>query len=275
MHWAKALDCYTAWLAAGGASAGTIRLRVRYLRRLAQATDNSPWQLTLDHLTAFLAHPGWQPETRKSARASVVGFYGWAHLTGRIDHNPSALLPKVRVPAGQPRPAPDDVLDQAFLTADADVRLMLMLCCYAGLRRAEVAGAHSDDVSEECLRVKGKGGRVRSIWLHPLIRDELQGRPRGYLFPAQVGGFTNWRPDYTRHLSPDRVGRLIRAHLDGPWTCHTLRHRFATRGFSVERDVFTLQSLLGHSKPETTARYVLPPADAQRLAVLAAGPACA
>lgn len=37
---------------------------------------------------------------------------------------------------------------------------------------------------------------------------------------------------------------------------HALRHRFATRVYNVDRDVFAVQILLGHSSPATTQRYV-------------------
>lgn len=50
---------------------------------------------------------------------------------------------------------------------------------------------------------------------------------------------------------------------------HQLRHRFATRAYSVDRDVFTVQELLGHASPATTRRYVLVPRSALRATVKA------
>jgi integrase/recombinase XerC len=47
----------------------------------------------------------------------------------------------------------------------------------------------------------------------------------------------------------------------------TLRHRFATVCYAGERDLLAVQTLLGHSKPETTRQYVLIPDKSLRAAV--------
>ncbi|MDQ2740537.1 MAG: site-specific integrase, partial [Actinomycetota bacterium] len=57
------------------------------------------------------------------------------------------------------------------------------------------------------------------------------------------------------------------------WTMHSLRHRFASRAYAVDRDVLTVQDLLGHASPATTQRYVQLPDDAKRRLIEAvAGP---
>lgn len=282
LTWAGPLDDWCAWLAAAGRSPRTVDLRRRYLARLATC-HGDPWQVSVDDLTRFVGRPGWSPETRKSARASVVGFYRWAQLAGHLACSPAAALAPVSVPRGAPRPAPTDVLFRAVLrSTDRDV-LVIMLAALAGLRRAEVAAVHARDLVDGHLRVVGKGGRVRVVPLHPdldaAIRRELALRVRGrhgtgwryrrhlaadgYLFPGLAGG----------HIGPDAVGRVLSRRLGGGWTGHTLRHRFASRAYAHERDLRAVQELLGHSKPETTARYTAVPTGALQAAVLAVGAA--
>jgi site-specific recombinase XerD len=57
--------------------------------------------------------------------------------------------------------------------------------------------------------------------------------------------------------------------LPHPYTCHSLRHRFATQVYRSTHDLRAVQELLGHSKPETSARYTLIDEDRLTAAVLA------
>lgn len=65
---------------------------------------------------------------------------------------------------------------------------------------------------------------------------------------------------------------LSRALPEG-WTGHTLRHRMASVSYAATRDLLAVGAVLGHSRPETTQRYVRMPDDALRAAVSAASAA--
>lgn len=250
MSWHLSIEEYLTWLAAAGTAASTIKLRRSYLHRLRRAyPDLRPGEVTTDDLAAWLAKPEWSAETRKSARASLRSFYRWAVTTERLDRSPAAALPAVRVPAGRPRPAPDEALRVALGLAPERERLMLMLAAYGGLRCAEIARVHTRDITGGSLRVTGKGGKVRDVPLHPLLAAVLETVVPGWVFPGQANG----------HLSPQRVSDLLSSLLGPGWTGHTLRHRFASLAYAVNTDIRAVQDLLGHSKPETTARYTAVP----------------
>ena len=72
-------------------------------------------------------------------------------------------------------------------------------------------------------------------------------------------------------IHPDQIGKALSRMLGPGWTAHTLRHRFASRAYAVDRDLRSVQELLGHSKPETTMRYTAIPDGALRAAVMGAG----
>ena len=176
----------------------------------------------------------------------------WALATG-VD---SQWLETGEVPT--PRPCPEIAYREALARAGDRERVILRLAAEAGLRRAEVARVHSDDLIEDLegwsLIVHGKGGRQRVVPLTDSLAAAVRSRGQGWAFPGGMDG----------HLSPRWVGKVVTRLLSGEATMHQLRHRFATRAYSVDRDVFTVQELLGHASPATTRRYVMVPRSALR-----------
>ena len=264
-EWSGELTAYMSWLRAGGKSENSIKLRSYQLRRYARTSKAKPYEATTETLTEYIGSHQWGLDTKRSHRAGLVSFYTWAHSSGRIDHNPAALLPTVRTPAGKARPAPEIALQEALQRADDRVGLILSLAAYAGLRCDEIAKVHTRDVQPDLvgysLRVVGKGAKIRVVPLSDHLAITLRAQPEGYLFPGQING----------HLSSAYVSKLASRVLPGRWTAHTLRHRFASRAFALGgRDIRAVQELLGHSSVATTQIYTAVPDGALRTAVVAA-----
>lgn len=261
--WAAAIDDFCDALRAGGAPASTISTRRSHVSRVARCLGGSPFEVEGDQLVSWCGRQDWAVETRRGVRGSMLAFYRWAVAAGRTDANPAEALPRVRPATPSPRPAAEIAYREALSRADERGRLMLRLAAEAGLRRAEVAQAHSRDLVQDLegwsLVVHGKGGRQRVIPLTDSLAAAIRARGRGYLFPGRDNG----------HLSPRWVGKIVTTLLPGDTTMHQLRHRFATRAYSVDRDVFTVQELLGHASPATTRRYVMVPSSALRATVAA------
>lgn len=218
----------------------------------------------MDDLVDYLGGQGWSRETMRSHRAALRGFYGWARVTGRLPASPADLLPPITAKPGVPRPAPVAVVRVSLDHTDFRVRLMMHLAARAGLRRGEIARVHSSDLVEDLvgwsLIVRGKGARERVVPLPDDLAFLVRRRAAetaGWLFPGADAG----------HLSPARVGELVSAALPGAWTCHSLRHYFATRTWQHTRDLLVVQRLLGHAKPETTQSYIALGADVLRAGV--------
>lgn len=278
--WVEPVESFETWCRSAGRSAQTISTRRSHLRHFSQQVAD-PWAVTSDQLTAYLANADWRPETRRSNRASLRVFYRWAEETGRIPRSPAEKLPSVLTPHTLPRPVPDDVIAQALWAADDRTRLAIMLAAYAGLRRTEIARLHTSEIAADHLMIVGKGGKHRRVPLHPdlaeALRVEVGRRERGehgtgwrgrfvsvpgYLFPSD---------HYPEPMTAAHLGGLISDALPGTWTAHTLRHRFATRAYAAQRDLRAVQELLGHTKPETTARYAAVPDGALTAAVAGVG----
>lgn len=248
--WQEAIGGYLTNQRAGGAPKTTINSRRQHLQNLARGIGAGPYELTGEALVEWTGTREWEPETRRGRRTTFRSFYAWAVVSGRMSDNPALLLPKVKPVIGAARPTPDRVYKEAVMRAKPRQRLWLRLAGELGLRRGEVAAIHSDDVQEDLLGysllVHGKGNRERVVPLTPGIARDLLALPAGYAFPGERDG----------HLSPEWIGKQAAKLLEGKWTMHTLRHRFAARTYEIDNDLFGVQELLGHASPATTRRYV-------------------
>lgn len=257
--WTVTLAGYFSAMQAANRSPGTIRLHRHYLAGL-RAVHPDPFAVTLTDLTAMMASPRWAGDAKKSARTVYRGFYRWCHGTGLIESDPAVVLPVVSVPTGVPRPTPEIVAKRVMRDPDARIRFMAMLAGYAALRASEIAVVHSGDYNDGLLRVHGKGRKVRSV---PIVQADLRielERLDGWAFPGGVDG----------HLAPGTVSRYLSDALPDGWTGHTLRHRAATRAYAGTLDLLAVGQMLGHSRPETTQRYVAVSNDALLAAAAAA-----
>jgi integrase len=257
--WERAIVAFLAAQRVSGKAPATVQLRRDQLTLLARHATVGPWEVTTGDLVDWLSVQEWSQERRRSVRTTLRIFYRWALASGWLSHNenPADGLDPVRATRPNPRPTPDLTYRRALMAADPRTRLMLRLAAEVGMRRAEVAQIHTRDLEADLggwsLVVHGKGGRIRVVPLPASLALELCKVPTGYVFPGQDDG----------HLSPRWVGTLIRQILE-THGMHSLRHRFATLAYQTDRDVFTLQGVLGHASPETTRRYVQVPSDAAR-----------
>lgn len=248
--WRAWHDAWRVELRAAGYPETTIGLRLHHIGTLAhQLRCPDPGLVTGEQLVEWFATRQVEVETRRSYCSSVQAFYAWAVRTGRCEHDPAARLPRPRPAAPNPHPASDRAYDGALAAAAPREALMLRLAAELGLRRGEVCKVHSRDLLADddgwSLVVHGKGSRDRVLPLTGSIAAALRALPAGWAFPGPTG-----------HLGADYVGKRIAELLPAGVSMHALRHRFATRAYDLEHDVFTVQQLLGHSSPNTTRRYV-------------------
>jgi len=247
-----------------------IRALARFLkpRSLLDATG--------DDLEAFIDSrrgvDGGRLSTR--SRAAYVShfhaFYKWCLLEELLERDPTLRVVRPRVRRTLPRPMADHDLARALAEAPPQMRAILSLAAYGGLRCQELAGLDAEDVLEHkgLLRVcEGKGGHERMVPLHPEALAALHCMPvpkSGRLFTRpRGGGFT-----------PPTMSLAIRdyfAEVGIGATPHQLRHWFGTSIYEATHDLRVTQELLGHQSPTTTQIYcAFSPVDA-RAAVLAVG----
>jgi site-specific recombinase XerD len=187
--------------------------------------------------------------------AHLHAFYEWALNEGHVHEDPTRAIVRPKQRRVLPRPIADDDLELAIRTAPAQMRAMLTLAAFAGLRVQEIAGLDRDDIIEakSLIRVRhGKGQKERIVPLHPDVLAALR------CLPMPKSGAIFVRPRGGRHLPYTvgiAVGRYLHEHgIDA--TAHQLRHWFATEVYAHSHDIRVTQELLGHSDPSTTAGYI-------------------
>ena len=239
---------YVSWLRAGGLSEGTVHLRVHHLTRFSRHYDLAT--ATTEDVIGWLENPGWKAATRMSARSSLRSYYKWALEADVLTVDPTAKTRSVKAPPRAIKEAPEDALMVALASVGERDRLAIMLAAYAGLRRAEIANLHADDIGERMLTITGKGNRTRRV----PIREQLAGPLRaardrgGYVFRGADG----WSP-----VTADAMGRRIARALPDKWSAHSLRHYYAGHVYRASHDIRSVQKLLGHSSIATTEIYTM------------------
>jgi site-specific recombinase XerD len=134
-----------------------------------------------------------------------------------------------------------------------------------GLRSAEVRGLLLADVDmgRRRLRVVGKGGKERHVPVDAAFFTELAAflrleRPPGLATPQCFVVLRG--PTTGARISEAGLRSLFRRHreLSGSIRVrpHRLRHTYGTELASAGMDLLALRALMGHTSPETTARYV-------------------
>jgi len=249
--WVPILKAFRTFLRMSGKPETTVKIRMVQIRRFARDHWSlDPFDVTLDDLVEWLGSKRWKTETRRSHRSALRTFYGWAVATERMEVDPSVHLPIVKPGQIRPNPAGDEDYRRALDQAQPRERLALQLGAELGLRCGEIVKVHSRDLCDtpgaETLVVHGKGDKDRILPIPRFIAVQLSGLPEGYAFPGNIEG----------HLSTATLGKAVSALLPEGFASHSLRHRFATRMYDHDRDVFSVQQLLGHASPETTRRYV-------------------
>jgi site-specific recombinase XerD len=211
---------------------------------------------TTDDIEKYLDSRHVQAKTRYVNLSHFHAFYRWAVREGLIDVDPTERIDRPQLPSYVPRPIGDADLVYALSVAPADVRAMLTLACFAGLRCGEIAGLQRTDILDRhrpamLVVTAPKGHRQRTVPLHADVWRALEayGLPRrGSIFRNRDG----------RQLSPWQISHTVSQYLRGigvDATCHQGRHWFGSTLYANTKDIRLVQEMLGHTDPKTTAVY--------------------
>jgi site-specific recombinase XerD len=277
-----------------GKSPRTVEFYSENLKRFLWYAHRQEWpddirMLTEWHIRAFLGYVAnetnrWGLEGNGSETAqhkvthttvhhySVVlaNFFGWVVREGFLPASPTAKI-KVAKPKNKViKPYTNDEIINMLAVCDNDYehnakflgsrnKAIVLVLLDAGVRLSELTGMTLEDIntSNGNIRVMGKGGKERVVRIGKVAQKSLwrylMNRPRNdveYLWLTEEG----------KPLSPVAVQCMVkrlklRAGVGGTGNVHRFRHTFALNFLRVDKNVFNLQYLLGHSELEMVRRY--------------------
>ncbi len=232
-----------------GLSPKTLEQRRWALQRLI--TSCPDWPTDDAELLPVLSDTDLAFESRRDLEKCLKTFFRWASKRYQVTNPALDLAPLPYQKQLRRVLTPQEVtqlIDAAHTRRDRALVLVLMDC---GLRLGEVSALKRNDLRDGWLVVNGKTG-ARQVPVSSGVAAELDTIAIGPYF---------WHRDGAA-LSFDGVKTVYRrlfhrAGIIGPKLgAQTLRHTFATIYLRAGGGVRQLQSILGHSKLETTMIYV-------------------
>lgn len=193
----------------------------------------------------------------------VRAFLSWLYVNDYIDF---CLTEKFKLPKAQSKikdiltPAEIDILFKAF---DETTFLGIRNSCIvsfmlgSGCRCCEIVSLKSDSVhiEEGYALVLGKGNKQRNVPIGDIAKDKLRLymslRPDSEYFFVQENGApitSDTLKDLFRKLKIKTGISRLHAHL--------LRHTFATMYLNNGGNIYTLQTILGHTSLEMVKKYL-------------------
>lgn len=143
-------------------------------------------------------------------------------------------------------------------------RAILELLVASGLRISELVNLKrsSLNITRGEFSIRGKGGKVRLVFLNQSAREALQAYLKSRTDTAEALFLASRQPKNAppQPINARSIQRLLRrqallAGVTKPVTPHTLRHSFATNLLRNGADLRSVQALLGHSSVTTTQLY--------------------
>ncbi len=223
-----------------------------------------------EHLVSYLTYRstlGLAPATLLRELISIKLFFRFLKREGRLQRDIAKQLEGPKLWQLIPEVLSVREVEKLLQMPDRETKIgardlaILELLYGTGLRVSEACNIKLYDVSDESIRVMGKGGKERVV---PIGRAAIEAIDHYLLTARSVNDDERKSPLFIsqRGKPLDRivVWRMIKkyaklAGISKSISPHTLRHSFATHLLDNGADVRIIQEMLGHASISSTDRY--------------------
>ena len=204
--------------------------------------------------------------TRARKVSSLRGFYKYyCDKLQLIADNPTKSLDMPKTPKALPK----------YLTLRESLQLLesvegkykerdyciLTLFLNCGMRVSELVGINLQDISDDRLRLLGKGNKERMIYLNQACLNAIEAYLPHRITPKAGHRNALFISQFGQRINVQTVKALVKKYLGAAGlaqkhcSVHKLRHTAATLMYQNGVDVRTLKEVLGHENLDTTMIY--------------------
>lgn len=220
----------------------------------------APGRLDVEDVERWIAAHDWTAGTIRTRLGIVRPFLAWCGTRKLCDPTVATRCHGPRMTRPLPRALSRSQIAQLLATVpDTRGRVVVLLMAQCGLRVDETATLRlSDwDRGDDSLRVRGKGGTERMVWLSGETIEALNQYlvVRGTAKGALISSYHHpGRRLHTTYLGMLVARWMAAAGIDE--SAHALRHSAATEMLRAGATLAVVQHALGHANLATTSRYL-------------------
>ena len=220
--------------------------------RLDTEIDTTPIMIN-DFLAFLTTLRSYKASTLQRIISSLSSFYRYCYTQGIIKSNPMAAIDRPKIKEKELKYLKhNQVISLLNSIKNERDRLIIRTIYATGVRVSELCSILIEDIDFEdhIIRVKGKGGKIRSVFVDEEtlmdINHFTSGKTEGPLFEGQSG----------KNISPRTVQHIFEKYAPKGITPHKIRHSYASELYRRSKNLRVVQENLGHSSIQTTEVYL-------------------
>ncbi len=214
-----------------------------------------------DFLAFLTSRRNYKAKTLHRIISSLSSFYRYIYIQGIIKTNPMIGIDRPRIKEQELKYLKHNQVIRLMNSIQNQRDKLIIRTIYAtGIRVSELCGINTEDIDfeEHTIRIKGKGGKIRTVFMDSETLDEIDrfsaGKISGPLFEGQQG----------KNISPRTVQHIFTKYAPRGITPHKIRHSYASELYKRSKNLRVVQENLGHSSIQTTEIYLHTDVDERR-----------
>lgn len=212
------------------------------------------------YINHVIIDEGNQPTTSNRKLYTIRSYFNYLLKRKKVTENPAREIESANVEKNKKPVYLKQEGINKFLKAIDNIRdrAIIITFLYTGMRRAELVNLNRKDIDFENKLVSFK--RKENKWATIHLHDEVISALRKYLATREDDIEALFISNRNRRVADNTINAIVtkyikKARIRKNISPHKLRHTFATMVYKHNKDIKTLQNLLGHENISTTQIY--------------------